>query len=261
MIRLFSKSSLTILESLSFTKTLYAFDFDGTLAKIVTQPTDAYMTKTTEKLLKELSSLVPVAVISGRSILDLRKRIGFNPQFLIGNHGLEGLGKNNFALTDAQKICARWNKTLKKQNFEKGVEIEDKTYSLALHFRQSRNKTLAKNQIQSTIESLRPLPRIITGKSVVNLLPPGARHKGVAMLDLIQKSGAKHAFYIGDDDTDEDIFSMPYKAGQLISARVGQKKSSQAKFYIERQSEINRLLTTLVDFHRPTTSKKLKVHS
>lgn len=260
MIPLFSKSSLTVLESLSFTKTLYAFDYDGTLAKIVPTPSNAYMTKTTEKLLAELSKLVPIAIISGRSVQDLKMRVGLHPQFLIGNHGLEGLGNNN-TLADAQKICASWTKSLRKQNFESGIEIEDKTYSIALHYRRSRNKTLAKNKIHSAIEKLLPPPRLITGKFVFNLLPPGSQHKGAALLDLMNKSETKHAFYIGDDDTDEDIFSVPYKSGQLMTARVGKKKSSQAKYYINRQSEINRLLSILINFHQPRSSEHLRLRS
>lgn len=258
MIPLFSKSSLMVLESLSFTKTLYAFDFDGTLAKIVPKPSDAHLTKTTEKLLFELSQLVPVAIISGRSIQDLKKRVRFQAQFLVGNHGLEGLTEGSGTLAGAQKICVSWNKSLKRQNFESGIELENKNYSIALHYRQSRNKTLAKIQIHSAIEKLNPPPRLVTGKFVFNLLPPGSAHKGAAMLDLMRKSETKHAFYIGDDDTDEDIFGIPYKSGQLMTARVGKKKSSQAKYYIGRQSEINQLLRILINFHRPPVGKKKK---
>ena len=258
MITLFSKGSLIVLESLSFTKTLYAFDFDGTLAKIVPVPSNAYMTKTTEKLLTELSELVPIAIISGRSIQDLKQRVGLQPQFLIGNHGLEGGEKNKNSLLNAQKICNSWIKSLKKQDFESDIEIENKTYSIALHYRRSRNKTLAKTQINSALKKLSPPPRLITGKFVFNLLPPGSQHKGAAMLDLIQKSKANHAFYIGDDDTDEDIFGVPYKSGQLMTVRVGIKKSSQAKYYIDRQSEVNRLLRLLINFHQPASNDKIQ---
>ncbi|MCC2679566.1 MAG: otsB [Pseudobdellovibrio sp.] len=250
MIPLLSKNSLVLLESFSFTRTLYAFDFDGTLAKIVTKPENAFMTKTTESLLEELSTLAPVAIVSGRSINDLKKRVHFNPQFLVGNHGLEGLGNNNASLTKAQAVCSQWVQKLKKMKFESGVEIEEKTYSLALHYRQARNKTNAKKQLLQSIAELTPEARVITGKSVYNLLPPGTLHKGAAMLHLIEKSSAKHAFYIGDDDTDEDIFSVEYSAGQLMTVRVGQKKTSHAKFYIDRQAEINRLLKILIGFHK-----------
>lgn len=258
MIQLFSKGSLTILESLSFTKTLYAFDFDGTLAKIVSAPTDAYMTETTESLLKQLSELVPVAIVSGRSLQDLKDRVGFHPQFLIGNHGLEALGKNKNSLLEAEKVCKKWGRVLGNKIFESGVEIEDKTYSLALHYRRSRHKKLARNQLRSAIEDLTPYPRVIEGKSVYNLLPPGSQHKGAAMLDLIKKSNIKHAFYIGDDDTDEDVFSVPYEDGQLMTVRVGSNQSSYAKYFIHRQSEINRLLRILIGFHKPLHKKEKK---
>ncbi|GIL16819.1 MAG: trehalose 6-phosphate phosphatase [Oligoflexia bacterium] len=250
-----------VLESLSFTNTLYAFDFDGTLAKIVRIPSEAYMASTTEGLLKELSSLVPVAIVSGRSIQDLKQRLGFLPQYLIGNHGLESLENNNSSLVEAKKVCAAWGEGLKKINFELGIEIEDKTYSIAIHYRRSRNKTLARKQINLAIESLVPSPRVIPGKSVFNLLPSNSPHKGAAILDLMQKSKTKHALYIGDDDTDEDVFGVPYDEGQLMTVRVGRKKSSQAKYFIEHQSDINRLLKYLIRFHKhPPQTKRSRGH-
>ncbi|MBN8538058.1 MAG: trehalose-phosphatase [Deltaproteobacteria bacterium] len=251
MIPLFSKGSLVVLESLSFTKTLYAFDFDGTLAKIVSDPEAAAMAKTTEVLLSQLSKIAPVAIISGRSIEDLKKRISFNPKFLVGNHGLEGIESKNGSLEKAQKTCTAWTKLLYNEEFESGVEIEDKVYSIAIHYRKARNKTKARAQIKSIISYITPKPNIILGKCVVNILPADAPHKGAALQKLMQISEMKHAFYIGDDDTDEDIFSLPYHSGQIMSVRVGKKIKSQASYYIERQSEINRLIKTLIKFHQP----------
>lgn len=255
MMPLFQKGSLVVLESLSFTETLYSFDFDGTLAKIVKDPAAARMSETTEELLSQLSKLVPVAVISGRSVDDLKSRISFRPQFLIGNHGLEGLKDSGNSLVSAQKVCADWACHLQKMKFEYGVEIEDKTYSLAVHYRKSRNKLRAKAQIKSVMERLDPVPHVITGKCVLNLVPTGAPHKGTALLKLLQYSGMRHAFYIGDDDTDEDVFSLPYQNGQIMSVRVGRKCRSNASYYIDRQSDINRLLKILIRFHQPTGSK------
>lgn len=251
MISLFTKSSLALLQSLSFTKTLFAFDFDGTLAKTVTNPADAIMSPTTEQFIKELSELVPVAIISGRSVQDLKRRLKFKPQYLVGNHGIEGAKENELALAASQTMCNKWLKHLQSHQFEDGVKIEDKTYSLSVHFREAHRKKLAKKQIVEAISALQPSPRIITGKSVFNIVPPSATLKGSALLELVQKSGAKHVFYIGDDETDEDIFGLSYMRGQLMSVRVGQKKSSRAKFFIQRQSEINRLLSYLIEFHQP----------
>jgi trehalose 6-phosphate phosphatase len=112
MISLFTKSSLALLESLSFTNTLFAFDFDGTLAKTVKKPSDAYMNPSTEQLIKRLSELAPVAVISGRSIQDLKQRLRFEPKYIVGNHGIEGAKDNPSALAAAKAMCAEWVKTL-----------------------------------------------------------------------------------------------------------------------------------------------------
>lgn len=247
---LFSKDSLVVLESLSFTRTLYAFDFDGTLAKIVRDPNVAKMTKTTENLLHQLSELVPIAIVSGRSIKDLKARISIKPHFLVGNHGLEGIKSENGSLKSAQGLCKSWLSALNNIQFESGVAIEDKCFSIALHYRKSRNKTNARSQIKRAIELLDPAPNIILGKCVVNLIPQGAPHKGTALLRLIQISKSNHAFYIGDDDTDEDIFSLPVESGQIMSVRVGRKNKSSASYYIDRQSEINRLIEVLLKFHK-----------
>lgn len=250
MTLLFSKKGISTLKKLSETKALYAFDFDGTLAGIVLQSTKAKMTSTTEKLLKKFSTQVPVAVISGRSILDLKKRIAEPPSYLIGNHGLEGFDhkKTPLALARGQKICKAWSKALQTMDLKSDIEIENKSFSLALHYRQSKNKKRAQKEILAALPLLTPPPQIITGKSVFNLLPPGSPNKGTALMDLLKKTKIKNVFFIGDDDTDEDVFSLSKTPGEFVTVRVGKKKSSKAQFFIQRQSDINRLLRVLIRF-------------
>lgn len=250
MTPLFAKNSLTLLESLSFTKTIYAFDFDGTLSKIVRVPDEAKVAPITESLISQLCKLVPVAIISGRSLEDLKKRVHFNPQFLIGNHGLEGLNANSVSLQQAEHTCRVWKSKLPKGLALAGVTIEDKIYSIAVHYRLSRKKQLARKKIQAAIANLTPAPRVIGGKSVFNLLPPGAPHKGLALLDLVQLADMKHIFYVGDDDTDEDVFGMPSDDRQIMTVRIGEKRNSHARYYLDRQSDINKLLRTLIRYHK-----------
>lgn len=253
---MFSKSSLIVLESLSFTETLYAFDFDGTLSKIVRVPSEARMSRTTEQLIRQLSEKVPVAIVSGRSVEDLRARLGFTPKFLVGNHGLEINGINPESLAQAQRICRSWMSSLKRQKWPSGVEIEDKTFSLAIHYRRSRNRSSSRQQIQCELGRLKPSPRVIQGKLVYNILPHGAPHKGAAVMDVLRRSGMRHVFYIGDDDTDEDVFNLPpHEKGQIMTVRVGKKAASQAGYFIHRQSEINTLLRLMISYHSPTPKK------
>ncbi len=245
---LFSETGMRVLESLTFTKTLYAFDFDGTLAPIVGTPDEVRMSRELNKLLKDLAARVPVAILSGRSIEDIEPKLNFEPSFLIGNHGLEGLSTHSTSSKMATTACVGWKHQLIEKwgplKKDPGVFIEDKTFSLALHYRKSRNKKSARQALFSRIESLTPSPRIILGKSVMNLLPAGAPHKGVALLELMMKSEVKAAFYIGDDDTDEDVFSLP--DANVITVRVGHKRSSQAQFFIKRQTEVNSIVKELL---------------
>ncbi len=257
MKKIFISDNLKLLEALSFTQTLYAFDFDGTLSKIVRNPQDATIKSSIDLLLRELSKHAPVAIISGRSIADLKTHLKFIPPHIIGNHGLEGLGTRPDALDLAHKICKDWKKYLEshlpKNELAAGMEIEDKSFSIAIHYRKCASKKKAKIDVLNVVANLDPKPRIILGKCVVNLLPPGAPHKGVALVELMFQTGIKSAFYIGDDDTDEDVFSLPN--ARILSVRVGNKATSQAQFYIPEQKDVERLLKTILRFYDSPKTK------
>ncbi len=261
MKNLFTSDNLKLLESLSFTPTLYAFDFDGTLSKIVRNVQDATIKSSTDLLLKQLASHASVAIISGRSIVDLKTNLKFIPSYLIGNHGLEGLGTRVDALEQAKKICFQWKKYMEshlpKEELKTGLEIEDKSYSIAIHYRKCASKKKAKIDILNLVADLDPKPRIILGKCVVNLLPPGAPHKGVALVELMLQTGIKSAFYIGDDDTDEDVFSLPN--ARIFTVRVGKKTTSQAQFYIQDQNKIDHVLKTILHFYNIPKIKSVSI--
>lgn len=152
----------------------------------------------------------------------------------------------------AESVCREWVGQLQKAwtplKADGGTVIEDKTCSIALHYRRSRNKKSARVELFSMIERLQPSPRVILGKCVMNLIPAGGPHKGVALLEAMMKLNLKCAFYIGDDDTDEDVFALPDH--RIITARVGQKSSSQAQFFLRRQTEMNRLLRMLIKLNQ-----------
>jgi trehalose 6-phosphate phosphatase len=54
----------------------------------------------------------------------------------------------------------------------------------------------------------------------------------------------KYALYVGDDDTDKDIYSLPNP--HITSVHVGWKRNSQAQFYVKRQIEVNQILKLLL---------------
>ena len=69
--------------------------------------------------------------------------------------------------------------------------------------------------------------RLVGGKHVVNLLPAGAPHKGLALERARARLGCDTAIYVGDDETDEDVFALD-QPGRLLAIRVGRKPSSSA---------------------------------
>src|SRR6185437_4785661 len=112
---------------------------DGTLAPIKARPADAQCAPDTENLLSELQEVAPIMIISGRSVEDLLKKIKIDRRHLIGNHGLEGISFKRNVTRRAEDICRKWKTQLSSSwdalRGDAGVFIEDKTYSLALHYR------------------------------------------------------------------------------------------------------------------------------
>ncbi len=235
-----------VLAQLAWSNVLLGFDFDGTLAPIVVRPEDAGLRATTKRRMVELAGLYPCVVISGRAVRDVEARLaGIALRAVIGNHGLEPWR----ATDEMRRLVERWKAELAPllANVE-GLELEDKAFSLALHYRRSRRKKAALRAIAHALARLGEV-RVIGGKQVVNVLPPGAPHKGVALERERDRLGCDTAFFIGDDETDEDVFALD-RPGRLLTVRVGRAQASQASYCLERQSEIDALLTRLIELRR-----------
>lgn len=248
MIDLFSDSGLAQLKALSRSDALYAFDFDGTLAEIVREPDHARVTPQVRQALHDLGRLAQTAVVSGRALEDLEPRVEGAVSSLIGNHGLEGMQEEAEARDQAQAVSRSWREQLRgpaaSPLHDEGITIEDKTYSLTLHYRGTRDPARARRVGMEVLARLTPEPRIILGKAVVNAVPAGSPHKGAAIHSLMRRLNVTAALYVGDDETDEDVFALP--DARIVSVRVGRKRGSRAQFYLTDQGQVLRLLDYLV---------------
>ena len=237
------------LDALLTVHSLFAFDFDGTLAKIVRDRHTAQLGRPIRLWLGELAKRAPTAIISGRSVEDLRARVGSAVPYLIGNHGLEGLHATQQVVLQARDTCRGWKQLIEERFGTEltrcGVFVEDKSYSLSFHYRSADRKAEAKALAFRVLAELSPLPRIVLGKEVVNVVPAAAPHKGAALLELMYQLNCAAALYIGDDDTDEDVFSLPDT--RILTVRIGKKKISAAKFFLKRQTEITEVLRSIVN--------------
>ena len=81
-----------------------------------------------------------------------------------------------------------------------------------------------------------------------NLLPRHAADKGYAVCRLIEQAGALRTLYVGDDVTDEDVFSL--RRDDVFSVRVGCEAGpdiTAAMYCIPTVASIEFFLDQLVD--------------
>jgi len=235
-----------LLRQYACSNVLLGFDYDGTLAPIVANPDRAPMRPTTRRLLHTLARLYPVVVISGRARADAaRFLLGIDPAQIVGNHGIEPWQ----ASEDMVAKVRRWIPELTSRlNPYGGVLIEDKLFSVAIHYRNSRAKKRVRAAALAVALGLGDV-RVIGGKEVINILPAGAPHKGIALERERDRLRCDTAIYVGDDETDEDVFALD-QPGRLLSIRVGAKRRSSALYYIQGQQSIDKLIQVLIDLRR-----------
>lgn len=239
---LLSRQNVGVLSQMAWSRVLLAFDFDGTLAPIVTDRVEAAMRKRTAALFARACALYPCAVISGRSRGDVASRLGgAKVAYIVGNHGLEpGKELETYARETARAAPALVTALAECQ----GIDVENKRYSLAIHYRRARRKAAARELIDRAVHALPVRMRTIGGKQVVNVVPCGAPNKGEALMQLRSMAEADTAIYIGDDVTDEDVFELD-QPGRLLTIRIGVSRTSAAAYYLREQREIDALLATL----------------
>ena len=158
MIYAFSPEGVSCLAAVLATDPLLAFDIDGTLAPIVEQPDEARLPDEIQRCLSELAQRSDVAIITGRAVDDARRMLSFEPRYLIGNHGAEGLPGWRARSEEFARTVRGWCDAL--AGYEglaaTGVRLEDKRYSLSLHYRTAGNPAAAHREIMRCIALLAP---------------------------------------------------------------------------------------------------------
>lgn len=224
--------------------TLVAFDFDGTLAPLSRDPRAAQLRKSTARLLGRVAERYPTAVISGRPRGDLLARLsGARVRAVVGNYGIE-------PSPDAPRYAAlvkAWMPILRESLQDlQGIELENKLYSLTIHYRRSRAKTRARVLIDQAIAKLSDA-RVVEGRLLINVLPAAAPNKGSALINLRTSFNAEHAVFVGDDQSAEEVFTN--QQDHVLGIRVGRASNSNASHYLAKQADIDSLLKRLLQLH------------
>jgi trehalose 6-phosphate phosphatase len=248
MIHLLSDEGRQALRKVASRPILYAFDFDGTLAKISPDRGGVKLSSSTHEWLRELAARASCTIVSGRALSDLTPRVNGAVLYLIGNHGVESPLTPAAALSVAEHVCLGWMKQVETDLAQPlkvaGIEVENKRYTLTFHYRGTDEYAGGRPALVLLLNRLTPAPQLIFGKASVNALPPGSTRKGDAARSLMIHLRCTGLFFVGDDETDEDVFGLT--EGLIMGVRVGQQAESRAQYYLKHQSEIEEVIRFLV---------------
>lgn len=230
---------------------LLGLDFDGTLAPIVPRPESARLPGATRSSLRRLIARggCDVAILSGRSLPDLRARARLPGLLYAGNHGLEFAGacgrwvhpRAAAASREVRSVAQRLGRSLAGL---RGVLLRDKRLSLSVHYRLA-SRSLA-GPLEATIRANLARPsrlRLFGGRDVWELRPRVRWNKGDALLELARRlGGTRSLVFIGDDATDEEAFRTLGR--RAVCVRVGQGRTL-ASYRLAGPSAVRRLLDFL----------------
>jgi len=245
-----SPLGLVALRSFFAQRPLIIFDFDGTLAPLTDRREAAQLSPLTRALLARLSHWTSVAVVSGRSLLDLGERLhGLDQLLLAGNHG----GESSVSPQEGQLEASRKAKlqveaflgelqSLQLLDAMPSDVLENKVLSLTFHWRGVRPEWAHQwaNVVRAVAAEVGEF-RVIPGIESLSIVPRGLWDKGEAVQDLLANTRKSAALYVGDEETDEDVFRRSESAG-IFGIRVGESPESAARWFIQEQADVDRLL-------------------
>ena len=249
---LFSAEGEAALAAIVPRRVLLGFDFDGTLAPIVARPDDARVSAAVANTLQRLSTHRPVAIVTGRRVADVAPRLGFNPQYIVGNHGAEDPGRPLMPQLDAVLEPLRLRLAARAAELQAlGVQVEDKRHSLAFHYRLARDRDAAAAFIDGLLTPIEPGLDVFGGKCVVNVVVAGAPDKADAVHSLVKRAGADCALFIGDDVNDEVVFERAEP--DWLTIRIGRDGTpSSARFFLDATAEVAAMLRKMLSVLEPT---------
>jgi trehalose 6-phosphate phosphatase len=187
-------------------------DVDGTLIDIAPTPHEVHVPSDLRRALAKLLVLSggALALVSGRPIADLDRL--FSPLQLpaVGGHGAEMRLRDEHISAPPLPSGLR-ERLADAARIDPGIIVEDKGYSLAVHYRKAPHcEDELRQHVAAAVaafphESLEVLP----GKAMFEVKRPGIS-KGEAVRAVMRHApyAGRNPVFVGDDVTDESVFAM-----------------------------------------------------
>lgn len=188
---------------------LVASDYDGTISPLVEEPARAIPSPRALAALRALSTLdhTHALILSGRSRADLARFCGDDHNLrLIGSHGAEDAeGHCPDSPRELLAILARDLDEIAAAG--EGLKVERKPLAAALHYR-AASESLAQRALAAVLDGPARTAGVTVrnGSKVIELCVTSA-DKGSALAAERFHAGATAALFVGDDLTDEDVFT------------------------------------------------------
>ena len=230
-------------------------DYDGTLTRIVSHPEDAWLSDSMRQTLRSLAARVPVAILSGRDLDDVRGRVLVDGIVYAGSHGFDiaGAGGLRRELGAAYLPVLDAAETELREALDEipGAQLERKHFSVAAHYRNvNENETFKVALAVDAVTAKHRELRRMDGKKVYELLPDIDWNKGKAVLWLLETLGLERRnvlpIYIGDDRTDEDAFRAIEKRGVAILVSE-QPQITAASYWLNNPEDVELFLQKITD--------------
>lgn len=233
-------------------------DYDGTLTPIVEDYREAWLDPEMVAALEKLARVCKIAIISGRGLADLRRRVKKDNLYYAGSHGFEIAGPEgvNMRPENAVRFLRALDsaeQSLRDKIAEiAGAEIERKPFGISAHYRRVAEKDVSRvERIVDKVAQAHQDLRKSRGKKVFQLQPRTDWNKGDAVQWLLAHTalGKDDSFpvYLGDDITDEDAFSALAERGIGIIVREDNARPTTADYALEDPEDAARFLTWLAD--------------
>ncbi|MDB5248877.1 MAG: bifunctional alpha,alpha-trehalose-phosphate synthase (UDP-forming)/trehalose-phosphatase [Segetibacter sp.] len=233
-------------------KRCFLLDYDGTLAPLVRIPSEAAPKPTLISFLEKLCSdeKNEVFIISGRDAATLEKWLGHVKLHFIAEHGAVVKYKNG-GWEQQTTIPSAWKDEIRPmlQSYVfrcAGSFIEEKQHALTWHYRNTheglgfiRSRELLNNLLQLTANSHL---QVIDGNKVLEVRLTGM-DKGMTALKVVNKLSPDFTLCIGDDTTDEDMFTALDTKAFTIKVGAG---STSANFNIAQQKDVLSFLESII---------------
>jgi trehalose-phosphatase len=229
-------------------------DYDGVLTPIVDDPAKATLDGETREALIDLAECLPVAIISGRDLADVRAMVDVPGLAYAGSHGFDMLLPDGVRERKGEQHLDALDAAEQRLRDELAdvdrVRVERKRYAIAVHTREADDagERAAHETVDTVVgDGL----RVTGGRDIRELRPDIDWDKGRALLrlaDVLDLPVDEHPpVYVGDDLTDEDAFAVIADTGVGVVVAGADERETAALVRLDDPGQTADLLRLLRD--------------